>query len=256
MRLRVRSKARLTLQVVMVVAMIAATVAILPAQPGDLIANLVLGQLDFTHDGVDIVNGFSFQNIGENDGQRQFNGIYNGFTFGVDKGDVAVDKSVTPNRIYVVDNGNSRVLGWSTLTAYTSGQAASIVFGQPDFNSYQCSDGTGVNDQYGIGPESLCHPQGVGVDASGDVVIADTQNSRVLFYPNPYASCSSFPCVAQPATLVFGQGPDGSNLYTSQYMADIELDGMFYLVPGSDFPTGYTLSNPRVWRSTAPAIST
>src|SRR6202050_5664178 len=126
----------------------------LPATPGDLIADLVLGQNDFTHDGIDIVDGVGFHNIGEYDGQRPFD-----TTFNIVNGDVAVDKSVTPNRIYVVDSGNNRVLGWSTETAYTSGQAASIVFGQPDFASYQCNDGTGVNDQRGVGPETLCNPE-------------------------------------------------------------------------------------------------
>src|SRR5260370_33356903 len=46
---------------------------------------------------------------------------------------VAIDKSVSPNRLYVVDNGNNRILGWHDVTALANGAPADLVIGQVDF---------------------------------------------------------------------------------------------------------------------------
>ena len=91
MRQRANLGSRLSVQVALIAAFIMASVVMLPAESGDLIADLVLGQYDFTHDGINIVDGIGFHNIGEYDGQRQFDTFFN-----VVDGDVAVDKSVTP----------------------------------------------------------------------------------------------------------------------------------------------------------------
>jgi hypothetical protein len=45
----------------------------------------------------------------------------------------AVDFSVSPNRLYVADMNNSRVLGWHSVTAFVNGGPADLVIGQPDF---------------------------------------------------------------------------------------------------------------------------
>jgi hypothetical protein len=134
-----------------------ASVVMLPAESGDLIADLVLGQYDFTHSGNNILDGDSINASGG---------------LGFLPGQIAIDRSVTPNRIYVADTANSRVLGWSTMSAFATGQAASIVFGQPDFVNNGCDDGLGASDVSGIGPDSLCGPGGVAVDSEGDVFIS------------------------------------------------------------------------------------
>src|SRR5579872_3771778 len=48
---------------------------------------------------------------------------------------VAIDHSVTPNRVYVVDSGNNRVLGYADETKLINGAPADLVIGQPDFYS-------------------------------------------------------------------------------------------------------------------------
>ena len=196
----------------------------LPAQSGDLIADLVLGQNDFTHSGNNILDGYSINASGG---------------YGLLPGQIAIDHSVTPNRVYVADVSNNRVLGWSTTTAFTTGQAASIVFGQPDFLSNGCDDGLGASDVSGIGPDSLCAPGGVAVDSAGDVFIADSTNGRVLMFNDPFASCAAFPCVAQPASLVFGQGPVGNEFYVGNFRSIGGCDG------DNNTATADCLSNPQ-----------
>ena len=48
---------------------------------------------------------------------------------------VAIDTSATPNRVYVADEQNSRVLAWRDAASFTNGAPADLVIGQPDFTS-------------------------------------------------------------------------------------------------------------------------
>lgn len=108
---------------------------------------------------------------------------------------VALDGS---GNLYVVDDDNSRVLGYEHVTTFISGGPADLVIGQPDFLSGGCRNG-------GLNASSLCNPSGVATDANGNLYVADQGNSRVLEYNVPFAGCGSFPCVGGPANLVFGQ---------------------------------------------------
>jgi DNA-binding beta-propeller fold protein YncE len=92
-------------------------------------------------------------------------------------GPVAVDTSATPNRIYVVDSSNSRVLGWKDAAGFANGAPANIVIGQPNFYSYDCNQ---LQDR--PGPGTLCFPLGVAVDPSGNLYVTDPTNDRVLEY--------------------------------------------------------------------------
>jgi sugar lactone lactonase YvrE len=145
----------------------------------DTVADVVLGQLDSLHNGDNLIDGRGL-NVPES---------------------VAMDASVTPNRLYVADSGNSRVLGYKNVATFVSGGAADLVIGQPDFLSGDCNQ-----NNANASSSSLCEPVGVAVDASGNLYIADYFNSRVLEYSNPFSACSgSFPCVGGSAHLVFGQ---------------------------------------------------
>jgi len=139
-------------------------------------------------------------------GQPNFT-LSNGITAAssLDAPTLAIDVSVTPNRIYVADAGDSRILGWKDVNSLVNGQAADLVLGQPDFVSNQCNDGTLHGDIGGLGPDSLCFPIGVAVDSLGNVYVTDTSNSRVLEYTTPFAHCGSFPCVGPAANFVIGQ---------------------------------------------------
>lgn len=166
---------------------------IYPTPLSNVTAGLVLGQGDFTHGGPDIV---------KNSGMA-------GPSF------VAIDRSVTPNHLYVSDSGNNRVLGWSDAATFTTGQAADLVIGQTDFVSYQCNQGMGETPS----ASTLCNPLGVAVDASGNLYVADYDNYRVLEYDHPFGSGTS---TGLAAHLVFGTCGGGftMNLCGSTVSAD------------------------------------
>ncbi len=115
---------------------------------------------------------------------------------------LAVDTSVTPNRLYVADYANSRVLGWKDTNSLMNGQAADLVIGQADFTSSSCG---------ATGPSCLSNPYAVAVDGSRNLYVVDEGNSRVLEFTDPFAGCASFPCVGGGANMVFGQN---NNFFT------------------------------------------
>ncbi|HEY2105504.1 MAG TPA: hypothetical protein VGH29_06950 [Candidatus Binataceae bacterium] len=138
----------------------------------DTVANRVLGQIDLVHNGVNIVTNV---------------GVWT-------PNAVAVDHSVVPNRLYVADSGNHRVLGWRSIDALINGSSADLVIGQPDFLSWssQCNNAA-------VTGATLCFPSGVAVDGNGNLYVVDQGNNRVLEYNDPFTTDT------QP-DLVFGQG--------------------------------------------------
>src|SRR5579883_2940109 len=84
-----------------------------PVAAGDAIADHVLGQMDFAH------ATQNFADASTLDLQRNITAV-------------AIDQSSVPNRVYVADPANSRVLGWSSAAALSNGKAADLVIGQPD----------------------------------------------------------------------------------------------------------------------------
>ncbi len=98
-------------------------------------------------------------------------------------------------------DGNNRVLGYKNVATFVSGGTADLVIGQPDFLSGNCNRTIGATPT----ANSLCEPVGVAVDSTGNLYVADLNNSRVLEYNTPFAACGSFPCVGGNAHLVFGQ---------------------------------------------------
>ena len=121
---------------------------------GDGAADRVLGQFDFTHHAPNLVDGKGM--------------------FSPDA--VAIDASATPNRLYVADSDNNRVLGWNSADSFSNGEPADLVIGQPGFISSRC-----IN----VSATSLCDPEAVAVDRSGNSYLADAGNSRVLEYTVP-----------------------------------------------------------------------
>jgi hypothetical protein len=90
---------------------------------------------------------------------------------------VAVD---VQGNLYVADSSNSRVLKF--LAPITTGKAASLVIGQPNFMSKQCNGGGTATKA------TLCAPWGVAVDSGENIYVADHSNNRVLEYLKPAAS--------------------------------------------------------------------
>jgi sugar lactone lactonase YvrE len=112
---------------------------------------------------------------------------------------VAVDRSVTPNRLYVVDTRNNRVLGFADQSSLINGSPADLVIGQPDFFSALGSTSIARS-------ATLLSPVAAAVDSSGNLYVADQGNNRVVEYDSPFAQCNgTYPCVSAGAQRVFGQ---------------------------------------------------
>jgi sugar lactone lactonase YvrE len=138
---------------------------------------------------------------------------------------VYVDRSVQPNRVYVYDAGNSRILGFSHLGACLAGphagdactnnsdcpdstcqidetRGADIVLGQPGFETSACNGDSGYQmypDVPPAGADSRCGLReeqmsilegGSGVtmdmDDQGNLYAPDIFNNRVLRYHDPF----------------------------------------------------------------------
>ena len=111
-------------------------VTVLTAATGDNIADIVLGQIDFTHGGINNPNATSINTPGQ----------------------IAIDSNGDTQHLYVADTFNSRVLGWNDAMSFFSGEPADIVIGQPDFQTIVCNSGTAGGDVAGVGADSLCSP--------------------------------------------------------------------------------------------------
>ena len=111
---------------------------------------------------------------------------------------VAIDASVTPNRLYVSDFNNNRVLGWNDASSFANGAPADLVVGQPDFLSYFCDGSSGAI----VSASDLCFPEGITVDSAGNLYVADTDNNRLLEYTTPFVACNNtFHASAAPQAL-------------------------------------------------------
>ncbi|CAG0927137.1 hypothetical protein TFLX_00379 [Thermoflexales bacterium] len=174
-------------------------------QSGDGWADKILGQPDYTQITPNQVVG-----------NRTFN-----------PGSVYVDRSVQPNRVYVLDASNSRILGLSHLGVCAGGsnvgqvctthsdcpgstcpvqtdRAADIVLGQPAFNTSACN-GDSAYQLYPDVPQAsaatFCDMReeqlsiletGTGAtlasDAAGNLYVPDLFNNRILRYNSPFTT--------------------------------------------------------------------
>jgi len=100
---------------------------------------------------------------------------------------ILVDHS---GNVWVADWGNNRVLEFVKGGGFTDGQPAAVVLGQPDFiHNAPATTATGMNG-----------PNGVALDKSGNLWVADSGNNRVLEFMPPFTN-------GEAASLVLGQ-PD------------------------------------------------
>ncbi len=121
---------------------------------------------------------------------------------------IAIDTASAPPHLhlYAADSVNNRVLGWDDVSSFTNAKPADIAFGQPDLFSNKCNNGVAAIDLAGLGADSLCGPHGIGVDANGNLYVADSGNNRVLVYNTPFNAGSGEPGAGDPiADFVYGQ---------------------------------------------------
>jgi len=162
------------------------------AATGDTVADAVLGQRRMTTSTPFFVDGRIFG-----------------------AADVAVDRSVEPNRIYVADGELNRVLGWSDIGRFRAGSAADLVLGQPSlftgasiFTRQQCPSPPSAT--------SFCRPNRLAVDPAGNLYVADAFNDRVLEFDRPFAT-------DRVADRVFGQ-PDFNSRGAVTQALDVAVD--------------------------------
>ncbi len=134
---------------------------------------------------------------------------------------LAVDRSLTPNPVYVFDSGNNRILGFRSMESKTADRA----FGQPDAVS-SAPNGDCNRGMFGKpGATTLCltsFPVGTNVaeqwmrhhldvDAAGNLYVADVYNDRVLVYFAPFSADKTGGKGDAVADLVIGQADFTSN---------------------------------------------
>lgn len=147
------------------------------ASPPPPEATLVLGQADFTSNRANRGTGTAANTLDTPYASAQ-------------------DTTVTPNRLYVVDGNNRRVLGWADTSALVDGQAADKVFGQ---------SGNFTTNAQGFDANGLAGPTGAAVDGQGNLWVADFYGNRVLRYNQPYSTDTSGGKGDYTADLVLGQ---------------------------------------------------
>ena len=130
--------------------------------------------------------------------------------------------------LYVPDFSNHRVLRYNS--PFTSDTIADDVWGQADFTGRECNRGRGLGAPDN---QSLCFASpyfgtsvGVGIDAAGNLWVADIANHRVLRFPFDPATGSP----RHEADLVLGQ-PDftsftpGPGLHQMWSPSAVRVDG-------------------------------
>ncbi len=200
---------------------------------GDLWADVILGQTDGPVGGgaINIPNS-AFGDYRPN--QASSGGVFN-------PGAPVVDRSQTPNRLYVWDAGNSRVLGFLNVGEFQPnapmgqlGYNADIVLGQPDFSHCTCNGDSNYQD-YPNFPQpsssSLCGSMEddyspfefntssyMAVDSQGNLYVPDPGNNRVLRY-NAADIANFTNGTAVAAAFVWGQ-PDFTSYGSNQQPPD------------------------------------
>ena len=125
--------------------------------------------------------------------------------------------------LFVADTSNSRVLEFNqplgSLNPVTGAgdTTADRVFGQgasgTSFATQVCASSAAPPAPSATG---MCLPVGVTLDATGNLLVADAFNNRVLEYNNPLAAPNPASGVGDAtADLVLGQGASGSDFFAS-----------------------------------------
>ncbi len=155
-------------------------------------ASRVIGQIGFTQNGPNLVEGkeFYFLDGFTNDRSAASNQGSLGGTC------VALDG----DRLYVADSQNNRILGFADVRRVKALDVASLVIGQTDLTTTIPNAPGG--DAGNTSERGLNAPSCVAVDRDGNVWVADTGNGRVLRFPRPFDQGATG--LKQP-NLVLGQ---------------------------------------------------
>jgi hypothetical protein len=104
--------------------------------------------------------------------------------------------------LWVADGGSSRVMEF--VPPFSNGMSATLVIGQSSLTSTAgCNQGTPAAPT----ASTICDTQGITFDASGNLWVSDSENSRVLEFKPPFSNNMA-------ASLELGQ-PAGAAAFTS-----------------------------------------
>ena len=216
--------------------------------PGDLWADVILGKPDFAEISPNEVVPFS---------------VFN-------PGGVVVDLSAEPQRAYVWDGGNSRILGIDIDSCYEDPGpcTADIVIGQPSgYDNSACNGDSGVQG-YPVratpSAETLCGIPDtslspweehtfvtMAVSPGGDLYVPDSHNNRVLRYDDPFetdqvadrvwgqadfagASCNRGEPEPSADTLCFHSKTNRHYLNFYGNGTELDIDGNLWVVDGGN----------------------
>ena len=155
----------------------------------------LLGQSDFPYNSLNRIDGREVGFSG-NTGSCSVNGSLP-FELG---GSAAIDQASTPPHLYVADPLNNRVLGFRDYRRVKPNVTADLVIGQPDLLTAVVNYPSGSPTQSNA--QGLWSPEGLVVDGSGNLYVADTCNGRVLRFPAPFAQTGA---TMPAADLILGQ---------------------------------------------------
>ena len=158
--------------------------------------------------------------------------------------------------LFIADATNNRVLRWASAAAFANHAPADLVLGQPNFTS------NGVNQGATTNANTLYNPQGVAVDSSGNIYVADTFNHRVLVYQRPLSNgMAATRIIGQPsataATLLCSATglarPTGVTLDAANnlYVADQYNDRVLLFLNPLDSNATAAVTADRVWGQAA-----
>lgn len=188
-------------------------VLVFPSLTTSASATRVLGQRTFN---------LAAPNVAE--GRELF--LFNGFTSTgnlagnfSDGGGIAIDNTSNPPHLYVADTFNNRILGYADVRKVRPGDKADVVIGQNDFEHTLVNAPS--NNADSLTNSGLFRPSGLAVDASGNLYVADSGNSRVLRFAKPFEQSVSAGD-RQRANLVLGQ------LNFNQKLTDATAQNMAY----------------------------
>ena len=132
--------------------------------------------------------------------------------------------------LYLADSGNNRVLRFPA--PQSTGMAANLVIGQPDFIQNLYNRGLGAP-----AANTLAIPTGVALAATGGLIVADRNNNRVTVYDGPLTNGAA-------ATAILG-GPGSVSSTTLDTPTNVAVDSVGNLFVADHF-------NHRVLRFTLP----